>query len=93
MGMAGHLMILREDTRVFAHIHPMGTLSGRMAMMMVPGIDHAAMGHAGMSMGGASLPPRVKFPFAFPENGRYRMFVQVKFGGKVHTGVFDVSVE
>ena len=81
MGMAGHLMILRDDANVFAHVHPMGTLSGRMGTAMeMP------------SMLSGPLPPRASFPYGFPEDGFYRLFVQMKHQGKVYTGVFDTRV-
>lgn len=34
----------------------------------------------------------VRFPFAFPQAGRYRIWVQVKVAGRVLTGVFDTTV-
>ncbi len=88
MGMAGHLMALRADHRVFAHVHPMGTTSAPMALAMLRGEipDHAAMGHA------MSFDPEVAFPYAFPQRGLYRIWVQMKHEGKVRTGVFDAEV-
>ena len=39
------------------------------------------------------LPGRFSFPFAFPQPGRYRLWVQVRKGGRVHTADFEVSVK
>jgi hypothetical protein len=94
MGMLSHAVISRDDGKVFVHLHPMGTASmaaqqafakkemeeeGKAAPVM------AAM--PGMSSGGT-----VSFPYEFPKPGRYRLWVQVKTGGKVRTGVFDAEV-
>ncbi len=97
MGMRGHAIIARDDGKVFIHLHPMGTAS--MAAQEVfakkeleeEGTPAPALaGMAGMAMGGAG--GVVSFPYEFPQPGRYRLWVQVKVGGKVQTGVFDVEV-
>jgi hypothetical protein len=36
---------------------------------------------------------RISFPYSFPKDGRYRIFLQVKRNEKVLTGVFDVKVK
>lgn len=35
----------------------------------------------------------VSFPYAFPEKGDYRIWIQVKIDGKIVNGAFDVEVE
>ena len=40
-----------------------------------------------------SLPAVVSFPFGLPKRGDYRIFVQVKRGGRINTGAFDARVE
>ncbi len=35
----------------------------------------------------------MSFPYGFPSAGEYRLFVQVKRGAQVQTGVFDVRVQ
>jgi len=35
----------------------------------------------------------VEFPYGFPSAGRYRIFVQMKHGATVETGVFDAEVK
>jgi hypothetical protein len=82
MGMAAHAAIVKTDGSVFAHIHPAGN---------VPMAAYG-MNMAGMSMS-AAPESAVSFPFGFPSAGRYRIFVEMKHGGRVETGAFDVSVE
>jgi hypothetical protein len=36
---------------------------------------------------------RISFPYSFPKEGRYRIFLQIKRNEKVLTGVFDVKVK
>ncbi|HXJ21138.1 MAG TPA: hypothetical protein VMT03_12980 [Polyangia bacterium] len=86
MGMAGHAMILARDGSVFAHIHPTGSVP-MAAMALVDGalVDHAH--HHGMLFA-----PRIRFPYVFPHAGPYRLFVQVKLGGRVETAAWDVDV-
>jgi hypothetical protein len=52
---------------------------------------------AGMPMANplANVPlaPKVSFPYGFPRPGAYRIFVQIKRGGRVETGAFDAIVD
>jgi hypothetical protein len=104
MGMLSHAVIRRDDGSVFVHLHPMGTISmaaqeafakklgekegmpGMSGMSDMPGMDHGSGGAA------PAATSAVSFPYEFPMPGRYRLWVQVKTGGQVRTGVFDAEV-
>ena len=102
MGMAGHLVVLKSDGSVFAHVHPAGSVamaSLELAQQSLSASSQAATsnsemaGMPGMNMQQATFGPEVSFPYGFPQPGNYRLFVQVKHNGQVQTGVFDVAVE
>ena len=61
-----------------------------MSGMDMSGMD---MSHMDMSSKAAALPNEVSFPYGFPSPGRYRIFVQMKHGSTVETGVFDANVQ
>ena len=85
MGMVGHAAFVKTDGTVFAHIHPNGSVS-MAAMMLAEGMP------AGMQMA-EGVSNTVSFPYGFPTAGQYRIFVQMKHGETVETGVFDATVE
>lgn len=94
MGMAGHLVLVKRDLSVFAHVHPTGS-APMAALMLVDNqtSDGGRVTHAMPGMDGTPAPAEVKFPYGFPQPGDYRLFVQIKRRGEVQTGVFDVHVE
>jgi len=88
MGMAGHLIVVREDCKVFAHLHP-----GWSAPMATVELASGASGMKSMQhVSHSAVSPEIVFPYGFPEVGRYRLFVQVRRAGNVETGVFDAQV-
>jgi hypothetical protein len=87
MGMPGHAAFVKTDGTVFAHIHPSGS-----APMPAVALANPANPHVGHMMFDAAPPPEVAFPYGFPQAGAYRIFVQVKRGGVIETGAFDVRV-
>jgi hypothetical protein len=92
LGMAGHAAFVKTDWSAFAHTHPEG--SAPMQSMMVANEDGSAAPSPMDDMGTMSMPvaPAVEFPYGFPSAGRYRIFVQMKHGNTVETGVFDADV-
>ncbi|NBV22650.1 MAG: hypothetical protein EBS05_12135 [Proteobacteria bacterium] len=95
VGMAGHAAVRRSDGKVFAHLHPAGTISmaaqeafarreaSREKKSLIPPVPTTHI---------AALTDWVSFPYEFPSVGRYRLWVQVKSEGRVLTGVFDAVV-
>jgi len=91
LGMAGHAAFVKTDGTVFAHTHPEG--SAAMADVMLANASMDGMsGMEGMNPPGP-VTPDVSFPYGFPTPGRYRIFIQMKHGGTVETGVFDADVK
>jgi hypothetical protein len=88
MGMPGHAAVVRDDGLVFAHLHPMGSFS-LAAQMRFLGRGDPTRQHA---MGATAPGDTISFPYAFPEPGRYRIWVQVKRTGRVLTGRFEADV-
>ncbi len=88
MGMLGHAVLRRSDGAVFTHLHPSGTISMAAAEMLARRDGTSAP----MAAPTNAVAREVEFPYAFPRAGDYRMWVQVRTGGRVLTGVFDVRV-
>jgi hypothetical protein len=96
MGMAGHLVIVRRDLAVFAHVHPAGSVP-MAALMLLQQPSATASGTAAASgsmadMHPETISPEITFPYGFPQPGDYRLFLQVKRSGQVQTAVFDAHV-
>ena len=89
MGMLGHAAIRRDDGLVFAHLHPVGSISMASQDFFTRGepMDHS------QHLAAKEAADSVSFPYEFPKSGRYRIWVQVKSGDRVLTGVFDTEVE
>jgi hypothetical protein len=85
MGMPAHAVVVREGGGVFVHLHAFGTIS-MAAQEQLTG--HNSAGHAPQG----EVPNTVEFPYAFPQAGRYFIWVQVKRAGRILTGVFEANV-
>ena len=106
MGMLGHAAVRRDDGTVFAHLHPVGSISMASQEFFTQGTDdgqsshhsgseppsaHTAMDHSAHLVG-SGPEDGISFPYEFPKSGRYRIWVQVKSNSQVMTGVFDAEV-
>jgi hypothetical protein len=103
IGMPGHAVVSRDDGAVFVHLHPSGTISmaSQMTFMMRQPSDSVAgrLGQrikASEAMNPGNLIPGngvISFPYAFPQPGKYHMWVQVKHAGRILTGAFAFEVQ
>jgi hypothetical protein len=87
MGMAAHVIVSSHDHGVFAHLHPSGSVSMAALQKFSAGAPADHGGHQ------AALEGRADVPYAFPQPGRYRLWVQVKRAGEVRTAAFDVDAQ
>lgn len=88
MGMPGHAAFVRSRRSIFAHVPSSGSIP--MAALASPVPESAQAGH---SMAVIGLPAEVSFSYGFPKAGDDRIYVQMKRGGGILTGVFDARVE
>jgi len=94
MGMPGHAVFIRRDREVFAHVHPSG--SAPMAALEISTRSLPAEAQAATSShdhAPEGVPGTVSFPYGVPAAGDYRIFVQIKRQGRIHTGVFELPVQ
>ena len=104
LGMPGHAVVMQQDGGVFIHLHPMGTISAAAQVLLTERVEsdtaRGALGrrlteagaftrHAGHE---TTLPGTFEFPYAFPDTGTYRVWVQVRRKGKIETAAFKASV-
>lgn len=99
MGMAGHAVFMSDDGKVFAHVHPEGSVSmAALAMAQAPAAATVNAPSTAANMSSATsamnmpMSAEVFFPYGFPQPGDYHLFVQVKRAGHVETGAFVAHV-
>jgi hypothetical protein len=99
LGMTGHAAFVKADGSTFAHTHPNGSAAMAAVMLANDPSSGEAMGAGSMSDmrmpsdTAEPIAPTVIFPYGFPAPGRYRIFIQMKHGNTVETGVFDAEVQ
>jgi hypothetical protein len=101
LGMAAHAVVVHSDGDVYVHLHPMGTatLAAQQVFEARNRGDTTEAGKLRLEQHDAHaakpepLPSTVSFPYAFPRAGDYRLYFQVKRGGRVMTAAFAISVD
>jgi hypothetical protein len=98
MGMPSHAVVRRDDGSVFVHLHSNGSVSTaaeqRLAIATMPDAapDETHTMHTPQASSSGLDTGDVVIPYAFPEPGRYRVWVQIKVSGRVRTAAFDIEV-
>ncbi|HET9455464.1 MAG TPA: hypothetical protein VFO66_14365 [Gemmatimonadaceae bacterium] len=99
LGMAAHAVIVKVDGSVYVHLHPMGTVTSAAREVFeardrgdTTASGRVTLAHAMHAMAPDSVGSTVEFPYAFPSGGSYRLFAQVKRGGRILTGAWAVTV-
>ena len=85
LGADGHLVALREGDLAFLHVHPMSGAGGH-------GGHPEHGGHAEHEEDDPGSSDGIRFMTQFPSEGRYRLFLQFKHEGEVHTAEFTRQV-
>lgn len=100
LGMTGHAVVMRDDGKVYVHLHPSGTsaMASSLAFALRDRGDTTADGRLRLGageMGMTSAQPlrEISFPYAFPSPGRYRVWVQLRIRDSVRTAGFEVDVK
>ena len=101
ISMLAHAIVRRDDGSVFTHLHPAGNISlAAQQVFQLRSGENPARRITPEMMEKLCQPPGpelrrspILFPYEFPKAGHYRIWVQIKTGGAVRTGVFDADVK
>jgi hypothetical protein len=93
LGMYAHTIVWKNDGKVFTHLHPLGTISMTSQLLFAKReAGERNLANKPLDIYCGPPPEAITVPYAFPEAGSYRMWVQVRVGGELQTAAFDVEV-
>jgi hypothetical protein len=92
LGMYAHAVIWKTNGHVFTHLHPLGTISMTSQLLFAKRESGEYLANQPLDVVCGAPPKTVAFPYAFPEPGNYRVWVQVKVNGAIQTAVFNADV-
>ncbi|HEY1172069.1 MAG TPA: hypothetical protein VGH19_11915 [Verrucomicrobiae bacterium] len=100
LGMNGHLVVRCTDGSVFIHVHPVGNISMASQAILTARSENpkgkkeelltASTNY--LHKANTTLGNEVSFPYAFPQAGTYRLWVQFKHQGQILTGSYLAEV-
>jgi hypothetical protein len=93
LGMYGHLIIQAVEGGVFAHIHPLGSISMESQRLFAQREHAGYLANQPLDLLCAPASPTLAFPYAFPRPGAYRLWLQTKLAGEIRTTAYLVTVE
>jgi hypothetical protein len=100
LGMTGHAVVLRDDGKVFIHLHPSGTSAMASSLAFALRDRGDTMPDGRLRVGAGEMGPmspqslrEISFPYAFPSPGRYRVWIQLRIRDSVRTAGFEVAVK
>jgi hypothetical protein len=91
LGMYAHAVIWKTDGQVFTHLHPLGTISMTSQLLFARRENGERLANQPLDIVCGAPPKEVAFPYAFPQAGNYRIWVQVKVNGAIQTAVFGAE--
>ena len=91
MGMWSHAAIRDRNGLVFTHLHPSGTIS-MTAQELFARRERGEDLRKPIDVMCGRPERELTFPYLFPRPGEYRIWVQIKSAGQVHTAAFDIQV-
>jgi hypothetical protein len=91
MGMWSHAAIRESNGLVFTHLHPSGTIS-MTAQELFARRERGEDLRKPIDVMCGRPERELTFPYLFPKPGEYRIWVQIKSAGQVHTAAFDIQV-
>lgn len=92
LGMYAHGVIWKDNGAVFTHLHPLGTISMTSQLLFARRESGERLANEPLEVVCGAPPKEVSFPYAFPEPGHYKIWVQVRLDGQIQTAAFETEV-
>jgi hypothetical protein len=92
LDMYAHAVVWKTDGKVFTHLHPLGTISMTSQLLFARRENGERLANQPLDIVCGEPPKEVAFPYAFPQPGNYRIWVQIKLNSAIQTAAFAAEV-